>query len=164
MRARYLIVWLAILAAGCPHAAGSYVQSDRQGGDVDRGETNGRTLDFVSNKPEGDDWQIRIRGSAMWASYARDDATSPLGSVNLDSKETRRFWELVDALDLPKRKKGKKDEDAGFLTFVLREPGEEQHDIFTVYVSRDTEDENVIAIGNYLRKLIKKYHKGKPAF
>ncbi len=156
--------WLILVLAACPHPAGNYVQSNRQEDNVDRGEVNGRTLDFVSNKPDGDDWQVRLRGSSLWASYANEDSTAPLGSVNLDDKETKKLWDLVDALDLPSRKKGKKDEDAGTLTFVLREPGDDQHTIHTVYVSRDTEDENVIAIGNYMRKLIAKYHKGKPAF
>jgi hypothetical protein len=159
-----LIVACAVLAAGCPHAAGNYVQSDRQPDDVDRGEVNGRTLDFVDNKDDDEDWSIRIRGSSMWASYAKGTDTAPLGTVNLDDKETKKLWALVDALDLPSRKKGKKDVDTGFVTFVLREPGEDQHDIHTVYISRDTEDDDVTAIATYFIKLFQKYHKKKPAF
>lgn len=154
-----------LLAAGCPKAGGQYAQNDREAGDVDTGETNGRMFDFVSNKPEGDDWQIRIRGSSMWASFSHEDSTDDLGTKNLNAKETRKVWKLIDALDIPERKKGKKDEDEGYVQLRLREPGgEEGHDIFTVFISRATEDEDVLALAEYLRDLITKYHKEKPNF
>ena len=133
-------------------------------GNLDRGETNGRMFDFVSDKPEGDDWQIRIRGTSMWVSYANEKKTDQLGTQNLTEKESDKLWELVDALDIPSRKIGKKDEDNGTVTLRLREPGEDKHDIYTVYVSRETEDEDVIAVGNYLRKLVGKHFKETPNF
>jgi hypothetical protein len=158
------IAALSFLAA-CPGGAGgTYAKSGRAGGDVDRGEVNGRTFDFVSNKPDGDDWTIRIRGSAFWVSYAREDSTDKLGSFNLDQAETDKLWTLIDALDIPNHKKGKKNEDEGYVQMMLREPGEEQHDIHTIFVPRDTDDEDVIKLANYLIDLIDKYKHEKPHF
>jgi hypothetical protein len=144
---------------------GEYVQSDRLGSEDKAGETNGRMFDFVSNKPEGDDWQIRIRDSSMWASFSREDEVNDLGTKNLSRKEAAKVWKLIDALEIPERKKGKKDEDEGFVQLRLREPGgEEGHDIFTIFISRATEDEDVLALAEYLGDLVKKYHKEKPSF
>ena len=157
------LVLIALLAA-C-HPGGSYAKnSGLGGGDVDRGETNGRQFDFVSNKPEGDDWQIRIRGSSLWASYAHEDSEDQLGTANLSTKETDKVWKLVDAVDISERKKGKKDEDEGYVELRLREPGDEAADIFTVYISRTTEDDDVIALATYLRELVGKHFKEKPNF
>lgn len=133
-------------------------------GDLDRGETNGRMFDFVSNKPDGDDWQIRIRGSSLWASYAKETKADPLGTTNLTDKETRRVWSLIDNLQLADRKKGKKDEDEGYVELRLREPTDDKHDIITRFVTRATEDEDVIALAEYLQDLIKKYFKETPNF
>jgi hypothetical protein len=161
---RRQVLLVAIALASCK-TGGEYVQSDRQGAEVDTGETNGRMFDFVSNKPEGDDWQIRIRGSSLWASFSHEEETDDLGTKNLSRKEAAKVWKLIDALDIPERKKGKQDEDEGYVQLRLREPGgEEGHDIFTIFVSRATEDEDVIELAEYLRDLIKKYHKEKPNF
>lgn len=156
---------LGLALAACPKAGGSYAQGERAAGDIDRGETQGRMFDFVSNKPEGDDWQIRIRGSSIWASYSDEQDSSELPSRNLTTKETDKVWELIDAVEIPERKKGKKDEDAGYVQLRLREPGgEEGYDFFTIYVSRETEDDEVLELAEYLRELIGKYHKEKPNF
>jgi hypothetical protein len=161
---RCLVCVLVLVIAGCK-TGGEYVQGDRAGGEDVSGETNGRMFDFVSNKPEGDDWQIRIRGSSLWASFSTEESTDDLGTKNLSRKEAAKVWKLIDALEIPERKKGKKDEDEGYVSLRLREPGgEEGHDIFTVYISRATEDETVIELAEYLRDLIKKYHKEKPNF
>src|SRR6185295_17869520 len=157
-------VWTAVLGlAGCPKAGGAYVQGDRQAGDVDRGETNGRRFDFVSNKPEQDDWQIRITGSSMWVSYAHDDAADKLGAFNLTEKETRKLWKLIDALDVGSRKVGKKDEDEGYVSIRLKEPGEdgERHHI---YISRASEDRDLLALARYLQDLTEKYKRERPNF
>lgn len=155
---------LGLSVAGCK-TGGQYAQNDREAGDVDTGETNGRMFDFVSNKPEGDDWQIRIRGSSMWASYSHEESADDLGTSNLTRKETAKVWKLIDALEIPERKKGKKDEDEGYVQLRLREPGgEEGHDIYTVFISRATEEEAVVDLAEYLRDLISKYHKEKPNF
>jgi hypothetical protein len=159
-----LLVVIACALAGCPSAGGSYVQGDRRGGEVDRGETNGRRLDFVSNKPELDDWQIRITGSSMWVSYARDQSADKLGSINLTDKEAHKLWKLIDALDIPNRKKGKRDEDEGYVSLQLKEPGDDGGELHKVYISRATKDRDLIALATYLQDLTEKYKKERPHF
>ena len=69
---------------------------------------------------------------SLWASYGDEDEVEELGTENLDQKETTKVWDLIDALEIPDRKKGKKDEDEGYVQLRLREPGgDEGHDIFT---------------------------------
>ncbi len=154
-----------VLAVGACKTGGEYAQNTRESGDVDRGETNGRMFDFVSYKPEGDDWQIRIRGSSLWASYSHEDHSDDLGSKNLSDKDTKKVWDLIDALDIGGRKKGTKDEDEGYVSLRLREPGgEEGHDILEIYVTRATEDEDVLALAEHLIVVIKKYYKKEPEF
>jgi hypothetical protein len=159
---------LAVVAgslAGCPKAGGEYVQGDRRGGDVDRGETNGRRFDFVSNKPEQDEWQIRITGSSMWVSYAHEDSADKLGSINLTDKETRKLWKLIDALDVPNRKTGKKDEDEGYVSIRLKEPGgEDDASSHHIYISRATENRDLLALARYLQDLTEKYKGERPNF
>ncbi|HEY4238289.1 MAG TPA: hypothetical protein VGM88_00660 [Kofleriaceae bacterium] len=157
-------VALIVLALASCHVGGEYATGGRDMSGVDKGETNGRMFDFVSNKPDGDDWQIRIRGSGMWVSYARDSSTDALGSVNLSAKETRHLWKLVDELDMTAREQGAKDEKKGYLMLQLREPGEEQHDIFKVFVSRKTKDDDILALAEYLQDLVEKYKKERPNF
>lgn len=162
---RSLLLVFACILGGCPSAGGNYVQGERQGGEVDRGETNGRRFDFVSNKPDQDEWQIRITGSSMWVSYAREDAADKLGSINLTEPETRKVWKLIDALDLPERKRGKKDEDEGYVSLRLKEPGgEDGGELHQVYISRATEDDDLIALARYLQDLTEKYKKERPNF
>ncbi len=115
-----VLVAILLSVAAC---GGQYATTERAAGDVDRGETNGRTFEFVSNLPDGEDWQVRVRDSSMWASYSEGDESKEYKPVNLDKKETRKLWELIDNLNLPDRKKGKLDEDEGYVTLRLREPG-----------------------------------------
>jgi hypothetical protein len=163
-----LLVLIAVFLTAC-HPDGAYSGAGNTivQGDVDKGETNGRMFDFVSDKPEGDDWQIRIRGTTIWCAYSNEKKSDDLGIKKLTDQESEKVWELVDALDIQSRKGGKKDDDNGTVTLTLREPGDEdgdKHKIFTVYVSRDTEDDDVIAIGTYLRKLVDKHFKETPNF
>lgn len=161
---RVLIALVLSIVAGCG-AGGKYASSDREAGDVDRGETNGRTFEFISNLPDGEDWQVRVRDSSMWASYSEGEDTKEYKAVNLDKKETRKLWELIDTLQMPDRKKGKTDDDEGYVTLRVREPGgDEGHDVFTANVSRATNDDDVIAVAAYLQKLILKYHKKEADF
>jgi hypothetical protein len=162
-------VLAAVLVAACVAACsqgGSYVKTDREEGMVDRGETNGRMFDFVSNMPEGDDWQIRIRDNSLWAAYGDGDKVKELGTKPLTKKETSKVWDLVDAVDIPSRKKGHEDEDEGWVSLRLREPSDQQHDIFTVYISRaDAEDDTeVLDLAAYLQDLVEKHFKKKPEF
>lgn len=153
------------MAGGCA-TGGTYVSGGRQEGAVDRGETNGRMFDFVSNKPEGDDWQIRVRDSSLWAAYGDRDEVTELGTASLSKKETDKLWELIEAVDIWDRKKGQRDEDEGWVELRLREPSDEQHEIFTVLISRvDAEDdEDVVDLAEYLQKVIEKHFKKTPEF
>ena len=162
MRCLIAIVCLAWFSCS---PGGEYVQSDRQPGDVDRGETNGRMFDFVSNKPEDDDWQIRVRDDSIWVGYGNEDTSEDLGNRELSKRDTEKLWKRIDDLEIGERKKGKKDLDFGYLQLRLREPGgEDGHELITIYVSRETKDEDVIALAEYLRDLISKYYKEKPNF
>jgi hypothetical protein len=162
---RAVAVSVLVALSGC-HAGGEYAGSSMVNGDVDKGETNGRMFDFVSDKPDGDDWQIRIRGTSMWASYSKDAKSDKLGGAqNLSEPESVKLWNMVDGLDIPSRKKGKVDDDNGTVTLRLREPTDDgPHDVYTVYISRDTEDEDVIALGQFLRKLVEKHFNEQPNF
>lgn len=162
---RCLLLAFACLIAACPRAGGTYVQGDRRGGDVDRGETNGRRFDFVSNKPDLDEWVIRVTGSSMWVSFAQEESSDKLGSINLTDKETRKLWKLIDALDIPHRKTGKKDEDEGYVSLQLKEPGgDDGGEIHRIYISRATNDEDLLALATYLQDLTQKYKKERPNF
>jgi hypothetical protein len=150
---------LATLFGACK-PGGSYDQAAYGGREIDRGETNGRMFDLISNKPDGDDWQVRVRDSSMWAAYASGTDETQLGTVNLTGAETNKVWQMIDDLDLGGRDKGERDDDAGYLQLRLREPGgEDGHDVISIYVTRDTDDEGIIELGTYLQKLILKYHK-----
>lgn len=163
MRSALLALVLLVTASAATGAckpSGTYALEQSSRGETDRGETNGRMFDFISNKPDGDDWQIRIRDSSMWAAYASGTDDVQLGTVNLDAKETSKIWELIDDIDLGGRDKGEPDDDAGYLQLRLREPGgEEGHDVISIYVTRDTDDDSIVELGTYLQKLVRKYHK-----
>ena len=101
----------------------------------------------------------------MWASFSHEDASDDLGTKNLTRKEMSKVWKLIDALELEKRKTGKKDEDEGYVMLRMREPGgEDGHDSKTVYISRANDDEDVISLADYLRTLVGRYRKEKPNF
>jgi hypothetical protein len=162
---RCLVLAFVCVLAACPGGAGgNYVQGGRRGGDVDHGETNGRRFDFVSNKPEQDEWQIRITGSSMWVSYAKEDTADKLGSINLTEDETTKVWDLIDALDIPNRKKGKKDEDEGYVSLQLKEPGDDGGEVHHVYMSRASENKKLNSLAKYLQDLTFKYKKRHPKF
>ena len=166
MRRAVLAILISALATGC-HPGGEYVPLDRSSEGIDKGDTNGRTFDFVSSKPEGDEWDIRLRGTSLFVSYSKGEDSDKLGgAVSVTDKESRKVWRLVDRLDIQNRKKGKRDPDTGYVTLVLHEPGENetQHDIYTVYVSRDTADDDVLALASYLRELVTKYKQETPNF
>jgi hypothetical protein len=162
---RCLLVAFVCFVAACPGTGGTYVQGDRRGGGADHGETNGRRFDFVSNKPELDEWQIRITGSSMWVSYAKDESPEKLGSINLTDKETRKLWKLIDVLDIPGRKRGKKDEDEGYVSLQLKEPGgADGGELHHIYISRASDDDDLLALAKYLQDLTEKYKKKRPTF
>ena len=160
---------LCLALVGCS-SGGQYVKggSEETEDTGQRGETNGRMFDFVSNMPEGDDWQIRVRDSSLWAAYGDGEKVKDLGTANLSGKETDKLWRLIDDVEIADRKKGKPDEDEGYVQLRLREPGGEdgQHEIFLIYISRSDapDDEEVLSLAGYLQKLIEKHFKKKPEF
>src|SRR5439155_26958691 len=121
---------------------------------------------FVSNRADGDDWNIRIRGTSMNVSYGDGAKTKQLRTQNVTAKESEKVWELIDKIDIPSRGHGKKDEAAGYVQLRIREPGDDKHEIFTTFVPRDNDkiDEDEVALFEYLGKLVKKHFNTEPNF
>ena len=158
-RARAALV-LVCCATAC--GGGKYSSSTQRFGGSERGESNGRMLDYVTMSPEGDQWEVRLRGTVMWVAYSLEDKLEKFAPVNLTPAESAKAWSLVEKLDLPSRRQGRLDERNGSVLLRLREPGEEEHDIYSVYFSRAAENEKVIALATHLSSLVRKYHKEKP--
>jgi len=145
--------WSSLIAltllAGCPKAGGAYEPVDREAGDVDRGETQ---AGCSTSSPTARKAMTGRSGSVAPRCGSRtrgEQDVEDLGTKNLDRKETQKVWDLIDRLEISERRKGKKDEEDGYVQLRLREPGgEEGHDIFQVYVSRATEDEDVLALAD----------------
>ncbi len=153
-----------LLLAGCP--GGEY---HRGGGMADfasaRGETNGRSLDFVSTKPSGAEWTIRIRGRAMWVAYAKGEKADELGSFNMSDAEVLELWQRIDAVDIPNRRRGKPDDDNGTVSLHLRDVTDDgDHDLETIFVSRETSDDDVIDLADFIADVVEKHRKERPAF
>lgn len=147
-------------AAGC--GGGQYSTSTQRFGGAERGEANGRMFDYVSMTADGDQWEIRIRGTSMWLAYSLEDKSESFNPVNLSNVESEKVWKLVDLIDLPSRRRGKVDESNGTVLLRLREPGDEEHDIYSVYFSREAENAKVLNLAKYLGSLAKKYYNEKP--
>jgi hypothetical protein len=158
-----LVLAIAAGAAACKgtYATGSGMTSHTN----ERGETNGRSFDFVSTKPDGSEWTIRVRGSAMWVGYAKGKKTDELGSFGLSDDEYDKLWGLVDGVDIPSRKPGKVDPEHGTVSLHLRAVTHKGgHDLETVFVSRDTDDEDVLALADYLATLVENHKNERPGF
>lgn len=164
MRLWYLLaVALAALLLASPGCkGGQYSSSTQRYGGSERGESNGRMFDYVAMSPDGDQWEVRIRGTAMWVAYSLEDKLESFKPVNLTAAESDKVWALVEKLDLASRRHGKLDERNGSVLLRLREPGDEEHDIYSVYFSRAAENEKVIALAKVLSSLVNKYYKEKP--
>jgi hypothetical protein len=141
--------------------------------DDPRGEANGRMFDFVSTKPNGDQWTIRVRGDSLWAAFSTSKDDKEYDPKTLAPKEAKKLWKLIDRLDLPDREPGKPDPDGGSVLLRLREPsgnGDDEdsealkHDLIASYVSRDTDDDDVIDLANYLIDLVQAHDGVEPAF
>ncbi len=162
MRAVVVAVIVAVLVmsaavAGCGPTAAT-VSGDR------RGDTNGRMFDFISSKPDGTEWTVRVRGDSLWVAWSTAKDAKDLGPVTLAGKESKKLWKLIERLEMPDRDEGDQDEDAGTVMLRLREPVEDdEHELLTSYVSRETDDEDVIELANYLIDLIERHHKVEPA-
>ncbi len=132
--------------------------------DDPRGQVNGRSFEFVSTKPDGTEWTFRVRGNALWVAVVNGARSDEIGSIALPSKERRALWELIDLVDVGRRKPGRPDAKHGTVVMRLREPSEDgsDHDLRSVQVSRRTKDQDVIDLANYLIDLVMK-HKGVEA-
>lgn len=119
-------------------------------------------LDYVAMLPDGDQWEVRVRGKSMWLAYSLEDKTESFKPVTISDAESEKLWKLVEVLDLPSRRRGRIDERNGTVLLRLREPGDEEHDIYSVYFSREAENEKVMNLAKFLTSLSKKYHNEKP--
>jgi len=154
-----LVAALGACAGRYGHGSGMASFADQ------RGETNGRSFDFVSTKPDGAEWTIRVRGNALWVAYAKGSKADELGSIRLDDHETEKLWALVDAVDVPHRRKGKIDTVHGTVSLHLREvTSRGGHDLEEAFVSRDTADDDVLDLADYLATLIEHHKQERPAF
>lgn len=153
-----LLVLVVLLAACGPTAT--------QASGTRRGDTNGRMFDFVSAKPDGSEWTVRVRGDSMWIAYADAKDSKDLGPVTLAGKEAATLWGLVDEVAVDEDEEVDPEaDDVGTVLLRIREPTEDgDHDIISIYVPRDTENESVIDLANYLIDLAKKHHEIEPAF
>jgi hypothetical protein len=158
MRAVVCVIAAGLLLAGACGPTGKPVSGDR------RGDTNGRMFDFISSKPDGSEWTIRVRGNSLWVAWSTAKEAKDLGPVTLADKEAAKLWKLIERLDMFERDEGEQDDEAGTVMMRLREPVEDDdHELITAYDSRETEDEDVIALANYLIDLIERHHKIEPA-
>ena len=160
---RFAMIMLALALSALTSVPGCG-GTDYQVSDDPRGEVNGRSFEFVSTKPDGTEWTFRIRGNSLWVGFVEKDKTGELGGIQLSGKERKKLWELIDMVDVGGRKRGKPDEKHGTVIMRMREVDGEEHDSRTVHVSRRTEDEDVIALANYLIDLVEKHKKVSPAF
>jgi len=131
-----------------------------------RGETNGRMFDFVSDKPNGEEWTIRCRGDAMWVAFSTAKQSKDYGEITLTAKEAKKLWALIDAVEVdPEEEVGPGDDRGGTVLLRLREPSDDRdHDIIAVTLSRDTQNETVLDLASYLIDLIAAHHRVEPAF
>jgi hypothetical protein len=163
---RAALLALLVAAAACS-PGGQYVSGGRMSRDGagDRGDTNGRSFDFVSSKPDGSEWTLRLRGSSLWVAYSEEDRFDELGAVRLDDAQLARVWELIENVGVLDRDPGEPDDDAGTVLLRQREPDADgRHEMFSVYVSRDTEDEDVLDLADYLATLVKAHRGERPGF
>jgi hypothetical protein len=156
------LVAVAVLLAACGPTARP-ASGDR------RGDTHGRMFDFVSQKPDGSEWTIRIRGDSMWLAYATGEEARDLGPVTLGGGERDRLWSLVDEIAVDEDEELDPEEDdgeeVGTVLLRIRQPtGDGDHDIISIYLARDTDNESVLDLASFLVDLVKKHHGLEPAF
>ena len=152
-----LLAGAAVSVAGCG-AADHHTDGDR------RGDVDGRSFELVSTKADGNEWSFRARGNSLWIGYVRDEDVGELGTIELDGRETAKLWDLIDNVDVGGRPKGKQDRRRGTITLRLREPDDDGgHDLRTAFVSRKTDDEDVLALIDYLALLAQEHEHVEPS-
>jgi hypothetical protein len=149
---------LALLLTACGPSLGPRPE-DR------RGDTNGRMFDFVSSKPDGEEWVIRCRGDSMWVAYSTAKESKDYGETTLTAKESKKLWKLIDQVEVDGDEEVDPGDEAGTVLLRIREPTDDgEHDIVGVTLSRDTENDSVIDLASYLIDLVKAHHRVEPAF
>ncbi len=155
-----VFTWCALALAACGPATAASP-------DEPRGATNGRMFDLVSSKPDGSEWTLRLRGDSLWVAYSGQDGkdAKDLGPYTLSAKEARKVWDLIDAADLYELDEGEPDPEVGSVMLRLRDPTEDgDHETTTTHVPRDTDDEAVLDLADYLITLVERHAKVEPAF
>ena len=156
------LIVITLAVAGC---GGKYVD-ERRLESADRGDTNGRSFDFVSNKEDGSEWIFRFRGTSLWVSYSTRKAAEDLGAISLTDKESRKLWSLIDEVNLSGRKRGETEDPEGTVFMRLRDPTDDRHELTEIYVPRAqaNEDQDVANLALYLGELVRKYKNEEPNF
>ena len=138
---------------GCAGAAASNSSAD---GDR-RGDVNGWVFRLVSEDEDGE-WNVRVRGDAMWVGRVIGRREKEIGSFQLTDVQRNKLWDLVDAINIPERKSQDLDGQAAlFVRLRQREEG-----TWSAYISRDEidVDEDVNNLVTYIERLIRT-HSGK---
>lgn len=160
MRALVIALGLWVFAAASC-GGGAYAKRDLVD-DEQRGDTNGKSFDFVSHKPNGGEWTFRLRGRSLWVAYSTADEEEDLGTHKLTDREFDDLWIAIEALDLAGRKRGLPDKFDGTYTLRQRDPGDVEHDLYLVYVSRATEEEAVLEFVAVLEDIVEEHTGEKP--
>lgn len=160
-RVRALVIVVTVVVAVSLPACGG---ADYRVSDDRRGEVNGRSFELVSTRVDGDEWSFRARGNSLWVGFVKGGTIGELGDLELGGQETARLWDLIDQVDVGGRKRGKPDRKRGTVTLRLREPNDDGgHELTTALVSRKTDDDDVLALADYLIELVKLHAKMEPS-
>jgi hypothetical protein len=162
---RLALACACLLTLG-PACQGSYQRgTGRENAGAHDRESDGRTFDFVSTKPDGAEWTIRVRGTGMWVAYSEGRRSDELGTIDLSGTESDKLWSMIDVLDLPSRGEGRIDSKHGTVSLRLRTVTRRGgHVIHTMFVSRNTNDQDVLDLADYLATLVETHRKERPAF
>ena len=155
------VLVLALILAACGPSVGPRPE-DR------RGDTNGRMFDFVSGKPDGEEWTIHCRGDSMWVAFSTATQSKDYGEATLTATESKTLWRLIDAVEVDPEEEVDSTHEDGTVLLRLRVPpdGDDDgdHEVVGVTLSRATENDSVIDLASYLIDLIKAHHGVEPAF
>lgn len=122
-----------------------------------RGDVNGWVFRLLSEDEDGE-WNVRLRGDAMWVGRVRGRSEREVGNFRLTERQSSKLWDLIDAINIPERTS--KDLDGQPALFVRLRQREEGN--WSAYISREQidEDEDVNNLLTYIERLIRT-HAGK---